>query len=186
MATKKKTLPTSDDSALASSDSSTATDVFDVAKVRQLVELMDEFDLSLVDLKQGEQRVRLRRGAEPLMVAAPSAQATTASPPSATGASPARAAESGASGASAPISAKNTVAIKSPMVGTFYASPKPDAPPYVKVGDMISPDTVVCLIEAMKVFNELPAEISGRIVAVVAESGAPVEYGQTLFEIEPK
>jgi acetyl-CoA carboxylase biotin carboxyl carrier protein len=181
VATKKKTLSTSDESAIASSESSSASDVFDVAKVRRLVELMDEFDLSLVDLKQGGQRVRLRRGAEPLLVSAPPSSTPPAPPPPASGAAPVRVAEP-----SSPVSSKNTVAIKSPMVGTFYASPKPDAPPYVKVGDMISPDTVVCLIEAMKVFNELPAEISGRIIAVVAESGAPVEYGQTLFEIEPK
>ena len=87
----------------------------------------------------------------------------------------------------APASAgKKTVFIKSPMVGTFYSSPKPDAAPYVKPGDMVGADTVVCIIEAMKVFNELPAELSGRIVAVVAETGSPVEYGQPLFEVEPR
>jgi acetyl-CoA carboxylase biotin carboxyl carrier protein len=177
VATKKRPLSADEESA-ASSDSQ-GSDVFHVGKVRQLVELMQEFDLSLVDLKQGDQRVRLRRGSEPVVVAAPAA----ASPAPA----PARAAAADAP-APAPTatSGKKTALIKSPMVGTFYASPKPDAPPYVKVGDMISPETVVCLIEAMKVFNELPAEASGRVVAVLAESGAPVEYGQALFEIEPR
>lgn len=165
-------------------ESSSATDVFDVGKVRQLVELMDEFDLNLVDLKQGAQRVRLRRGGEPVVVSAPPVAASSASPPpvaASAGPAPAKVVD-----AAAAASGKKTAVIKSPMVGTFYSSPKPDAPPYVKVGDMISPETVVCLIEAMKVFNELPAETSGRIVAVLAESGAPVEYGQALFEIEPR
>jgi acetyl-CoA carboxylase biotin carboxyl carrier protein len=161
-----------------------SSDVFDVGKVRQLIELMEEFDLSLVDLKQGGHRVRLRRGAEPVVVAAPAVpQPANSAAPSAVSSSGAAARPAEASPASA---GTKTVLIKSPMVGTFYASPKPDAPPYVKVGDMVSPDTVVCIIEAMKVFNELPAETSGRIVAVVAESGAPVEFGQALFEVEPR
>jgi acetyl-CoA carboxylase biotin carboxyl carrier protein len=73
--------------------------------------------------------------------------------------------------------------IKSPMVGTFYASPDPDSPPFVKVGDHVGPETTVCIVEAMKVFNQIPAEASGKIVAVLAENGAPVEFGQPLFKI---
>jgi acetyl-CoA carboxylase biotin carboxyl carrier protein len=184
VATKKKPLSSGDDPAPAMNDPNATSDVFDVGKVRQLVELMDEFDLSLVDLKQGEQRVRLRRGGEPVVVSAPTVAA--AAPPPAPVATSAGQAPAKAVDAPAPASGKKTAVIKSPMVGTFYSSPKPDAPPYVKVGDMISPETVVCLIEAMKVFNELPAEASGRIVAVLAESGTPVEYGQALFEIEPR
>ncbi len=171
-----------EDTAPAMNESSSATDVFDVGKVRQLVELMDEFDLSLVDLKQGAQRVRLRRGGEPVVVSAP----PVAAPPPPPGSASVGAGSAKVADAPVAVSGKKTAVIKSPMVGTFYTSPKPDAPPYVKVGDMISPETVVCLIEAMKVFNELPAETSGRIVAVLAESGTPVEYGQALFEIEPR
>jgi acetyl-CoA carboxylase biotin carboxyl carrier protein len=179
VATKKRPSPGYEDAPADSSDSSGAVDVFNVGKVRQLVELMREFDLGLVDLKQGDQRVRLRRGSEQVIVAAPAA--STPSAPATTSATPVRAAEP-----SAAATGKNTALIKSPMVGTFYTSPKPDAPPFVKVGDMITPETVVCIIEAMKVFNELPAEASGRIVAILTESGTPVEYGQPLFEIEPK
>jgi acetyl-CoA carboxylase biotin carboxyl carrier protein len=71
------------------------------------------------------------------------------------------------------------------MIGTFYASPNPESPPFVKVGDRVGPDTTVCIVEAMKVFNEIPAECSGRIVAVLAQSGEPVEFNQPLFRVEP-
>ena len=71
------------------------------------------------------------------------------------------------------------------MVGTFYAAPKPGEPPYVQVGDRVQPDTTVCIIEAMKVFNEIQAEVSGRIVEVLVENGEPVEYNQPLFKVDP-
>ncbi len=179
VATKKRPQPSDDDPTSVHADPAGPTDVFNVREVRKLVELMREFDLGLVDLKQGEQRVRLRRGGEPVaMVAGPAAPMQAAAPPVSSASNPADAPASSAG--------KKTVLIKSPMVGTFYSSPKPDSPPYVKVGDMITPETVVCIIEAMKVFNELPAEMSGRVVALLAETGTPVEYGQALFEIEPK
>jgi acetyl-CoA carboxylase biotin carboxyl carrier protein len=70
------------------------------------------------------------------------------------------------------------------MVGTFFAAADPDSPPYVKVGDHVGPDTTVCIVEAMKVFNQIPAEVAGRIIAVLVENGAPVEFGQPLFKVE--
>jgi len=76
--------------------------------------------------------------------------------------------------------------VRSPMVGTFYRSPAPDADPYVEVGDEVGPDTVLCIIEAMKVMNELKAEVEGTVVAILVENGEPVEYGQPLFHIAPK
>jgi acetyl-CoA carboxylase biotin carboxyl carrier protein len=72
------------------------------------------------------------------------------------------------------------------MVGTYYAAANPDAPPFVKVGDRVGRDTTVCIIEAMKVFNPIPAETAGQIVAVLVESGAPVEFGQPLFKVDPR
>jgi acetyl-CoA carboxylase biotin carboxyl carrier protein len=81
--------------------------------------------------------------------------------------------------------AKKPVEIKSPTPGTFYRSSSPDAEPFAKVGTKVKPDTIVCIIEAMKVFNEIPAEVSGTIVAVKAEDKQPVEYGQVLFHVEP-
>ena len=85
----------------------------------------------------------------------------------------------------APTAASTLPSINSPMVGTFYSSPAPDAPPYVEVGAMVNAETVVCIIEAMKVMNEIKAEMSGTIVEVLAESGKPVEFGKPLFRIKP-
>lgn len=156
-------------------------DVFDVRKIRRLVELMNEHELAEIDLRQGEQRIRLRKGHEPVVVgpAPQSPAAGAAAPPVATPAAeiPTQAADTSRESA--------TTFITSPMVGTFYTSPNPDAAPFVKVGDRVGPDSTVCIIEAMKVFNEIQAECSGRIVAVLLENGAPVEFGQKLFRIEP-
>jgi acetyl-CoA carboxylase biotin carboxyl carrier protein len=80
---------------------------------------------------------------------------------------------------------KNTVYIRSPMVGTFYRAPAPDKPPYVQVGDIIQKGQVVCIIEAMKLFNEIQSEVSGKIVRILVENAQPVEYDQPLFEVEP-
>ena len=77
------------------------------------------------------------------------------------------------------------VVIKSPMVGTFYRASGPDASPFIKVGDRIGPDKTVCIIEAMKVFNEIPAGVSGQVVAILVENGAPIEFGQPLVKVDP-
>jgi acetyl-CoA carboxylase biotin carboxyl carrier protein len=159
-----------------------SADIFDVRKVRRLVELMDEYDLSEIDLRQGEQRVRLRRGPETIAVSASPTMGMPTSGSTVGGA---------ASAASPPASSAQTVddskfnLVRSPMVGTFYTAPNPDAAPFVKVGDQVGPETTVCVIEAMKVFNEIPAECSGRIVAVLVENGDPVEFSQPLFRVEP-
>jgi acetyl-CoA carboxylase biotin carboxyl carrier protein len=156
-------------------------DVFDVKKVRKFIELMNENDLTEIDLKQGDQRLRLRRGPEVVTVSSqPALSSGTASAaaslPSSGGSAPA---------APAPADDSKAIVIKSPMIGTFYASPNPESPAFVKVGDRVGPDTTVCIVEAMKVFNEIPAEVSGRIVAVLAQSGDPVEFNQPLFRVEP-
>ena len=167
---------------MASSGSS-PDDVFDVRRVRRLVELMQEFELAEIDLRQAEQRIRLRKDQDPVIVQggyAPApmpAAAPAAAPQAAAPAAPAAAAP-------APAAADSSHYIVSPMVGTFYVSSSPDSPPLVKVGDQIGPETVVCIVEAMKVFNELPAECSGKITAILVENGAAVEYGQKLFRVE--
>ena len=79
----------------------------------------------------------------------------------------------------------NARSIRSPMVGTFYTAASPDSPPFVKVGDQVGPESTVCIVEAMKVFNEIPAECSGKIAAVLATNGQSVEYGQPLFRVTP-
>ncbi|WP_425398023.1 acetyl-CoA carboxylase biotin carboxyl carrier protein [Aeoliella sp.] len=158
---------------------SNSGDVFDVRKVRRLVELMNEHELAEIDLRQSDQRIRLRKGGEPVMTAVPAAPAPAAPAPAP--AAPAPAGDAPAAPAAEAITGK---VIKSPIVGTFYASPNPDSAAFVKVGDQIGPDTVVCIVEAMKVFNEVPAECSGKITAVLVESGDAVEFGQALFKVE--
>ena len=169
---------------MASSGSS-PDDVFDVRRVRRLVELMQEFELAEIDLRQAEQRIRLRKDQDPVVVQG-GYQGGYAPPPTAPAAPPTAAPSPAASSAapSAPAAADAAHYIVSPMVGTFYLSSSPDSPPFVKVGDQVGPDTVVCIVEAMKVFNELPAECSGKIAAVLVENGAAVEYGQNLFRVE--
>ncbi|BBO35000.1 acetyl-CoA carboxylase biotin carboxyl carrier protein [Lacipirellula parvula] len=164
------------------SSGSNSEDVFDVRRVRRLVELMQEFELAEIDLRQAEQRIRLRKDQEPVVVQGGYAPAPMAAAPA-----PAPAAASPAAPAAAAPAAPAVETghfIVSPMVGTFYVSSSPDSPAFVKIGDQVGPETVVCIVEAMKVFNELPAECSGKIVAVLVENGAAVEYGQKLFRVE--
>ena len=159
----------------SSGASPSSGDIFDIKRIRRLVELMNEHELSELDLRQGEQRIRLRKGPEG-MVALPTPPAAPA--PAATPARPAAPA--------APVEDSSLTTIKSPMVGTFYTASSPDTAPFVKVGDHVNRETTVCLIEAMKVFNEIPAEVTGQIVAVLVENGEPVEFGQPLFKVDPK
>ena len=155
--------------------SSASQDIFDVRKIRRLVELMKEHDLSEMDLQQGEMRIQLRCDSEKLIAHPPAA-----SPPPPTIPAPAQQ----SSGEQAAADSDNLTVIKSPMVGTFYPSPDPDSTPYVKVGDHVGSETTVCIVEAMKVFNQIPAEISGKVIAVLVESGDPVEFGQPLFRVD--
>ena len=153
----------------------------DIRLVKQLVGLMRDNDLSEIAYSLGRARVRVRRGgwsAAPMMSAAPSAIPNMTSQP-ATSAS--NASDNGASAAPA---AETGTFIKSPTVGTFYIASSPDAPPFVKVGSTVQPDSVVCMVEAMKVFNEIPAGIAGTILEILVENAAPVEYGQKLFRVE--
>ncbi len=158
-------------------DKNPESEVFDIDRLRNLVELMQEHDLSEIDLRNEAKRIKVRRGAEPTY-AVPAVAAPVAAPV-ATGGAAAPAA------AAAPAEDDNTTAINSPMVGTFYTRPKPDAPNFVKVGDHVDADTVVCLVEAMKMFNEIPAGISGKIAAVLVKNEEPVDVGKPLFKVIP-
>jgi acetyl-CoA carboxylase biotin carboxyl carrier protein len=168
------------------SDSGTGPDdVFDVDRIRRLVELMEQHDLREVDLRQSEQRIRLCRGAEMVYASPTSAVAAHQAPPNAWAATPPPAAST-SSGPPAEISEDHIVIVKSPMVGTFYARPNPGADAYVKLGDMVAPETTLCIIEAMKVFNEIPAETRGKVVAVFVDDEEPVDHGRPLFKIDTR
>ena len=153
--------------------------VFDVEKVRELIEMMKEHDLNEVDLRQSDHRIRLRRGGNevPAMVGYP---APLAAPPQASaphltpGSSP-----------SDPADEDNFDYILSPTVGTFYSKAKPNTPDFIKVGDTVEPETIVCLVEAMKMFNEIPAGIAGTVVACLVKNEEPVDVDRQLFKIAP-
>lgn len=183
---------------------SNTRDDMDIAKIKELIALMAQHDLTEVDIASGDQTIKLRRGQQPStvvnhqpviyaggpmgggMVPAPMMGAGMAGAPTMPAAAPAAAApapapaSAAAAGGGKPATDK---AIESPMVGTCYLAPNPDAGPFVKVGQQVSADTVVCLIEAMKVFNEIKAEKSGVIESVLVKNGQAVEFGQALFAI---
>ena len=150
-----------------------SSNVFDMERLLQYVEFMKENDLTEIDLEQDGQKVRLSRGgvAQPI-AAAPSpvieAQVAPDDDTSADGES------------------EHIVTIDSPMVGTFYGSANPDSPAFIKVGDSVGKDTTVCIVEAMKVFNEIPAEISGKIVAVLVNDQDPVDCGKPMFKVDTR
>lgn len=163
---------------MSDSDRPTSDDVFDIERIRRLVELMEGHDLREIDLQQDEQRIKLCRGSEAAYgphVVMPAAAPQAPQPAAAPGVAPPAAPE--------PVD-ENIVVVKSPMVGTFYARPNPNAASYVKIGDMVEPETTICIIEAMKVFNEIPAETRGKIVAVLVDDEEPVDHGRPLFKVD--
>ena len=148
----------------------------DVALLERIVNLMEANDLNMVDLRDGGRRVMMKRGpapvavpmqvAAPLAAAAPVAATAPQSPPD-------------------PLVEEKLHEITSPMVGTFYSAPSPDAKPFVTVGSVVSEETDVCVIEAMKVFNNVKAECKGTIAKVLVNNGQTVQFGQALFLVKP-
>ena len=166
--------------AKADSGSSSKGDVFDLARIRDLIELMEECGVSEVDLKQAEQQIRLVRGHLGPVGALPAPVSLAAQPVVAAASSVAHAAPAAVADGS------HIKVIKSPMVGTFYSKSNPKSDDFVKVGSKVSHDTVVCIVEAMKVFNEIPAEISGTIVEILARSEDAVDFDRPLFKVDTR
>lgn len=142
-------------------------------EIKELIQLVVESGIAELELERGGDRVRIRRTIEAATVLATSApqaaiEATTPAP------------------ASAPAPATNEHIIKSPIVGTYYEAPKPGDPPFVKVGDAVEAGQVLCIIESMKLMNEIESEIAGTVVAKLMENGRPVEYGEALFAVRPR
>ena len=156
--------------------------MIELKKIRELIKLMVSNDLTELDLEGEGERVRLKRGVGETNVhyVAPSGVAT---PVAAVGDTNGGAADPAGGGDAGIEPGRET--ITSPMVGTFYSSPTPDAKPFMAVGDRVDPDKVVCIIEAMKVFNEIKSETSGTIEKMLVESGQAVEFDQPLFVIKP-
>ena len=153
----------------------------DLAEIKRLAELMEAKDLVEVEIEQEGKRVHVVRGGGRMHTAHAAPPPAYHPAPAPAGAAPAAA--SGAPPAPA-ASPSRGVEIPSPMVGTFYRAPGPDAAPFVEVGDRISKNTVVCIVEAMKVMNEIKAEVDGEILEVLVQNGEPVEFGQPLFLVK--
>jgi acetyl-CoA carboxylase biotin carboxyl carrier protein len=152
----------------------------DIRKIKKLIELLEESGIAEIEIKEGEEAVRISRGgthvpgvqyiaAPPVMSAAPVAAAPAATP---------------VAGAPAGKAANKDNIVPAPMVGTFYAAPSPTAKPFVEIGDEVKPGQVLCIIEAMKMMNQIEADRGGRITAIMCKNGDPVEFGQPLFVIE--
>ena len=151
---------------------------FDVKTVEYLISLMAKHELSEISLIEGEQKIRLRKGGPAVAFAPAPAPVAYAPPPGANSVAPAPTAEP-------PKPAKTLHEIKSPMVGTFYSKPSPDKPDFVSVGSTVSPTTVVCKLEAMKIFNDLTADVSGTVAEVCVKNAQAVDYGTVLFRVDP-
>jgi acetyl-CoA carboxylase biotin carboxyl carrier protein len=166
-------------------NSSGPTEPLDIQRVHSLVRLMKRYDLTALDISDGVVKIRLRRQSPH---AALPHQARAVSPSEPAVAIPAAAAAAPAASEAPPtsvVAAPKTIVIESPMVGTYYNSSAPDAPSFVSIGSVVHPDTIVCIIEAMKVFTDIPAGVSGTIAAILVKTGQPVEFGQPLFRVVP-
>jgi acetyl-CoA carboxylase biotin carboxyl carrier protein len=155
----------------------------DIKEIKAVIDLMRKNSLTEFEYEKDGTKIRIQRGPDgkpqvftttPGVPTAPALVPVPLAIPTATAPTPAPA-----------PAAESLPSINSPMVGTFYASPAPDAPPYVSVGKVVTPESVVCIIEAMKVMNEIKAEMSGTITEILVESGKPVEFGKPLFRIRP-
>jgi acetyl-CoA carboxylase biotin carboxyl carrier protein len=145
----------------------------DLNQLRELIQLLDEANLTEIEVEQDDDRIRVRRDPAPA-VGIPAGESTAAS-------------ETRGSGpvvAPSPPEQDDSAYITSPFVGTFYRAPSPDGEPFVDVGDSVVPGQVLCIVEAMKLMNEIEAEVAGMIAEVLVENGKPVEYGDRLFRIE--
>jgi acetyl-CoA carboxylase biotin carboxyl carrier protein len=156
---------------------------FDLKKITKLIEIMKDNGLEEIEIEHGDDKIFLKRSQPqqatigiPLMRPEPGVAPASSESPGAANQS---------SGRQAVPVEEDLLEIKSPIVGTFYATPSPDSEPYVDIGSEVSPQTVVCIIEAMKVMNEIKAEISGTIVEIHVTNGQAVEYGQVLFKVRP-
>jgi acetyl-CoA carboxylase biotin carboxyl carrier protein len=147
----------------------------DIRKVKKLIELLEESGISEIEISEGEESVRISRYPQPgvLSFAPMAAPAPQAVPQGAPPAEPA-----------APEPASPGHQVTAPMVGTFYSSPSPGAKAFVEIGSQVSPGDTLCIIEAMKMMNQIEADVAGRVVSILVENGDPVEFGQPLFVIE--
>ena len=154
----------------------------DIRKVKKLIELLQESNIDEIEIKEGEESVRISRNrasSQPQYFSAPPMMAAAATAPAPVAAAPATA----AAPAETKAAAMNGHVVKSPMVGTFYRSPSPSSPPFVEVGKHVKVGDVICIVEAMKMLNQIEADKAGIVEAILVEDGQPVEFDQPLMTI---
>jgi acetyl-CoA carboxylase biotin carboxyl carrier protein len=151
--------------------------MMDIRKVKKLIELLEESGISEIEISEGEESVRISRYPKPGTVTTTVAATAPAAPPPPAAAAPA------AAPVETPAPARGQQ-VTAPMVGTFYSGPAPGAKPFVEIGSEVKPGDTLCVIEAMKMMNQIESEFAGRVVSVLVENGSPVEFGQPLFIIE--
>jgi len=154
------------------------------AEIRDLIEFISQTGLNEVDIETKELKLHVKREPDQKIIQGSAAPVAVAAPAPAPAPAAAAPAAPKAEKPAAPAG-KKTLDIKSPMIGTFYRSANPDSPAFVSVGDKISKGQTVCIIEAMKLFNEIESEVSGTVIKVMCENSSPVEYDQVLFVVEP-
>ncbi len=154
----------------------------DLKDIKAIIDLMKKNSISEFELEKEDFKIRLKRGPNGNLAVLPSDELSAVPMVPAVGVAPALMPQSVSA---PPQTATNEAEIKSPMIGTFYRAPSPDSGPYVEIGAEVNPDTVVCIIEAMKVMNEIKAEAKGVVTQVLVENAKPVEFGQPLFKIRP-
>jgi acetyl-CoA carboxylase biotin carboxyl carrier protein len=154
----------------------------DIRKVKKLIELLEESGIAEIEIKEGEESVRISRMAKAPVYAPQAYAAPMGGPPEAM--SPSAAAAAAAPAPTAAPARSNEHVVTAPMVGTFYGASAPGAKAFVQIGDQVKMGQTLCIIEAMKMMNQIEADKAGRIVSIMAKSGDPVEYGQPLFVIE--
>lgn len=160
-------------------------------QIQELIKAINKSNISELSVEEGDFKITIKQAqtiSETQFVAVQASMPSMQLPQAAAApaiAAPAQAAPQPSAPAAAPAEAGNTITVKSPMIGTFYRSSGPDKAPFVNVGDEIAPGKVVCIIEAMKLFNEIESEVKGRIVKVLVDDASPVEYDQPLFLVEP-
>jgi acetyl-CoA carboxylase biotin carboxyl carrier protein len=156
-------------------------------EIQELIKFVSESGVSEVELEKGDFKIAIRSASsQPAVTYHPPVQQVQAAPVVHQATAPAKTSEAPPAAPAAKEEGNgNLITIKSPMIGTFYAAPSPDKPPYLNVGDVIKQNQVICIIEAMKLFNEIESEVSGKVVKILVDSASPVEYDQPLFLVEP-
>lgn len=159
-------------------------------ELKELIDFLVEKDITEFELERGDVKVRVKRGAEPVVIPTVAAPAQIQAPLAAGAAQPSAVPSSAATAPpAAPAEAAEEAGlhiVKSPIVGTYYEAPSPGSPPFIKPGDEVAVGQVLCIVEAMKLMNEIESDVAGEVVKILVTNNQPIEYGQSLFAIRPK